>query len=186
MSPTRSIEAKKEKKRFLCKSATTRKSRICTPYYTPVAEITRFIEEKQNWISKTLQKRSQELLLNKEKDYITGEIFYYLGQSYPLEAHFEPMENTGVVFWNNQFFLNCPANRDMRKYYFIRWYKRKAKEYVRARVEHFSRALNLQPRGTRITSANAAMGLLFGRQFPGFQFPPDDGAAGCDRLRHHP
>ena len=170
--------SKKRRKTISLQIGNNSEIKVYTPYFTPVAEITRFIEEKQNWISQTIQKRSQELLLNKEKDYITGEIFYYLGQSYPLEAHFEPMENTGVVFWNNHFFLNCPANRDMRKYYFIRWYKRKAKEYVSARVEYFSRELEpstcMAP-GLRLP---IAMGLLFGRQFPGFQFPPDDGAAG--------
>jgi hypothetical protein len=170
--------SKKRRKTISLQIVNNSEIKICTPYYTPAAEITRFIEEKQNWISQTIQKRSQELLLNKEKDYVTGEIFYYLGQSYPLEARFEPMENTGVVFWNNQFFLNCPADRDMRKYYFILWYKRKAKEYLRARVEHFSRELNLQPRGTRITSANQRWGSCSEDNSLAFSFrlmmaPPD-------------
>lgn len=131
---------------------------IAAPYFTPADEINRFVEEKQNWISKAIQKRSQALILSKEKEYVTGETFYYLGQSYPLETRFEPLENTGVIFWDNRFFINCPANREMRKYYFIRWYKKKAKEHMSARVEHLSRELNLRHGGIRITSANQRWG----------------------------
>ncbi|HUN54253.1 MAG TPA: SprT family zinc-dependent metalloprotease [Smithella sp.] len=150
--------SKKRRKTISLQIGDNSEIRISAPYYTPIAEINRFVEEKQKWISRTIQKRSQALLLNKEKDYVTGEIFYYLGQPYPLDARFEPMENTGVILWNNSFFLNCPANRDMRKYYFIRWYKKKAKAHLSDRVEHFSQALSLQPRGIRITTANQRWG----------------------------
>ncbi|PKN52634.1 MAG: M48 family peptidase [Deltaproteobacteria bacterium HGW-Deltaproteobacteria-13] len=131
---------------------------ISAPYFTPADEINRFVEEKQDWISKAMQKRSQALHLHKEKEYVTGETFYYLGQSYPLEARFEPLENTGVIFWNNRFFLNCPAEREMRKYHFALWYKKKAKEYLNVRVEHLSRETNLQHGGIRITSARQRWG----------------------------
>ncbi|MGP8152770.1 MAG: M48 family metallopeptidase [Smithella sp.] len=150
--------SKKRRKTISLQIGNNSEIRICAPYFTPVAEINRFIEEKQNWIFKAIQKRSQALLLHKEKDYVTGEIFYYLGQSYPLEAHFEPLENTGVIFWDNHFFLNCPTNRDMRKYYFVLWYKKKAREHISARVEYFNRKLNFQPRGIRITSAKQRWG----------------------------
>ena len=132
--------------------------KIFAPYFTPMKEINRFIEEKQNWISKALQKHSPALPQNKEKEYVTGEVFYYLGQPYPLEAYFEPLENTGVIFWKNGFFLNCPANIEMRRYYFKQWYKKKAREYLNDRVAHFSRELNLQPQGIRITSAKQRWG----------------------------
>ncbi|MGD0279569.1 MAG: SprT family zinc-dependent metalloprotease [Smithella sp.] len=150
--------SKKRRKTISLQIGNNSEITICAPYYTPVVEINRFVEEKQNWISKTIQKRSQASLLNKKKDYIKGEFFYYLGQPYPLEAYFEPLENTGVIFWNSRFFLNCPENRDMKKYYFVLWYKKKAGEHISARVEHFSRELNLQPRATRITSAQQRWG----------------------------
>jgi predicted metal-dependent hydrolase len=150
--------SRKRKKTISLQIGNNSEVTICAPYFTPVAEINRFVEEKQNWISKAIRKHSEAQLLNKEINYVTGEIFYYLGQSYRLEVHFEPLENTGVVFWNNGFFLNCPEKRDMRKYCFVLWYKKKAKERLSARVEHFSRELNLKPRGIRITSAKQRWG----------------------------
>jgi len=33
---------------------------IAAPYFTPVAEINRFVQEKQNWIHKKIQKRKED------------------------------------------------------------------------------------------------------------------------------
>ena len=80
---------------------------IAAPYFTPIGEINRFVQEKQNWINKTIQKHKEDSIKNKAKEYITGEMFYYLGESYPLEVFFEPFENEReLVFWDNRFYLN--------------------------------------------------------------------------------
>ena len=78
---------------------------ITAPHFTPISEINRFIQEKQRWINKAIQKHKEEAVKNKAKAYITGEHFFYLGESYHLEVFFEPFENPGVFFWNNRFFL---------------------------------------------------------------------------------
>ncbi|MHB8139215.1 MAG: M48 family metallopeptidase [Smithellaceae bacterium] len=131
---------------------------VYAPYFTPVAEIDRFVEEKRSWIDRAMHRQAQLLTRHQEKAYATGEYFYYLGQTYPLETCFEPLENAGVIFWRGRFFLNCPAQRDIKKYYFVSWYKKKAKEHIPIRVGHFSRALNLQPGNIRITSARSRWG----------------------------
>ncbi len=116
------------------------------------------MQEKQNWIFKAIQKHKEEAIKTKAKEYITGEHFYYLGESYPLEVFFEPFENTGVIFWNNRFFLNAQGNKDLRKQYFVLWYKKKAQEYLRERVDFFSRMLKLKSGSLRITSAKSRWG----------------------------
>jgi len=131
---------------------------VYAPYFTPVGEISRFVEEKRSWIDRAMRRQALLLSQHQEKAYATGENFYYLGKAYPLETCFEPLENAGVIFWRGRFFLNCPAYRDMKKYYFVSWYKKKAKEHIPIRVEHFSRELNLQPGGIRITSARSRWG----------------------------
>ena len=88
---------------------------VSAPYFTPAEEINRFVEEKQNWINKTIIKQKENSLKNKTKEYETGEHFFYLGQAYPLEVFFEPFENAGVVFWNDRFYLNA---RDSSTYRF--------------------------------------------------------------------
>jgi predicted metal-dependent hydrolase len=131
---------------------------IAAPHFTPISEINRFVQEKQNWISKAIQKHKEALIKNRAKEYITGEHFYYLGESYPLEVFFEPLENAGVVFWGNRFFLNAQEKKDLRKHYFVLWYKKKAREYIGGRVDFYSKMLKLQPGSLKITSAESRWG----------------------------
>lgn len=168
---------------------------ITAPHFTPISEINRLVQEKQNWISKTIQKHKEEAIKDQAKEYIAGEYFYYLGESYRLEVFFEPFENAGVVFRDNRFLLNVKGNhgyasgnkpcdvmppfmrdwstcrfprtslskselhdKDLRKHYFVLWYKRKAREYFRERVDFFSRMLKLQPGSLKITSARSRWG----------------------------
>ena len=129
---------------------------ICAPYFTPAGEINRFVREKQNWIYRTIRKQTS--LRPKEKEYITGELFYYLGESFPLEVFFEESARKGLVFWSNRFYLNSPDAAVDGISFFVSWYKKKAGEYLSKRVEFFSRKLSLQPRQVKITSAGKRWG----------------------------
>lgn len=131
---------------------------ISAPYFTPVVEIDRFVQEKQNWIQKTIQKQKETFLSSKEKEYVTGEILYYLGEPYPLEVFFAPDEMIGLVFWDNRFYLNSPDVPATKKNYFVRWYKIKAREYLSKRVDFYGRMLNIQAGNVRITSAGSRWG----------------------------
>ena len=150
--------SRKRKKTISLQISNSSEVTIYAPYFTPIAEINHFVEEKQTWIDQTIRRQAKLLVHHKEKEYATGENFYYLGQTYPLEAFFEPLENTGVIFWNNLFFLNCPADTEMRKHYFVFWYKKKARQYLSERVDFYESMLNLTSNGVRITSAERRWG----------------------------
>jgi predicted metal-dependent hydrolase len=168
---------------------------ISAPYFTPADEINHFVKEKQNWISKSIRKHKEDSLKNKAKEYHTGENFLYLGKTYPLEVFFEPFENMGVVFWNNRFYLNAQDSstyrfphtssrksqfhdKDLRKHYFVSWYKKKAHEYINQRVDFFSRMLKFQHKSLKITSAGSRWGSCSEDNNLAFSFrlimaPPD-------------
>lgn len=143
---------------------------IAAPYFTPISEINRFVQEKQNWISKAIQKHKEALIKNKSKEYIPGEMFYYLGESFPLETFFEQNERQGLVFWDNRFYLNAPDVAAKKREYFIRWYKRKAREYFTARVDFYSRELNLRAKSVKITSAEKRWGSCSEKDNLSFSF----------------
>ena len=143
---------------------------IAAPYFTPISEINRFVREKQNWIHKAVQKHKEELIKNKAKEYITGESFYYLGESFPLEIFFEQNEMECLVFWDNRFYLNAPDVGARKREYFIKWYKRKAKEYFTERVAFYSRELNLRAKSVRITSAEKRWGSCSEKDNLSFSF----------------
>jgi predicted metal-dependent hydrolase len=127
-------------------------------YFTPVREINSFVQEKQNWIQKTIKKQKEESLQKQEKEYISGEEFYYLGKQYHLEVFFQQNEPERLVFWGDRFYLNTVKGRAKRKDFFVGWYKIKAREYLCERVESFSRQLGLFPNKVKVTSAERRWG----------------------------
>ena len=131
---------------------------VSAPYFTPVAEIDRFVREKKDWIQKAIKRQKETVFTSKEKEYITGETFYYLGEPYPLEVFFAPDEMIGLVFWDNRFYLNSPDIPATKKDHFVRWYKTKAREYLGKRVDFYGRMLNIQAGNIRITSARSRWG----------------------------
>jgi len=170
--------SRKRKKTISLQIGKSAELTVYAPYFTPVSEIDRFLEEKQRWIDKAISRQS--LLQDEEqpRSYQTGELFYYLGKPYQLESYFEPLENQGVMFWNDRFFLNCPENNTMRRHYFELWYKKKAETHFPARVEHLSRLHRLTPGGIRITKASQRWGSCSPDNTLAFSFrlmmaPPD-------------
>lgn len=152
------IRSRKRKKTISLQIGRNSEITVYAPYTTSDRDIQRFIEEKRKWIDRSIRKQVAMPAQAEKKSFVTGEPFYYLGQSYPLEAFFEPLETAGVVFWNNRFFLNCPDKPDMRRHCFIRWYKEKARQYISERVDFYSGALKLAHRGVRISSAAGRWG----------------------------
>lgn len=152
------VRSAKRRKTISLQIGVDSKITIYAPRFTPLAEIDRFIREKQPWIDRTMAKQAARPVSPLKKSYGSGEHFFYLGQRYPLESYFEPLENAGVMFWNNRFFLNCPENEDLKKHYFISWYKKKARSHLTGRVDLLGGMLKLTPGGVRITSAESRWG----------------------------
>jgi len=151
---------------------------IAAPYFTPAAEINRFVQEKQNWIHKTIQKRKEDSIKNKSREYINGEMFYYLGESFPLETFFEQNERKGLVFRGNRFYLNTADATEKGIFCFVSWYKKKAREYINQHVDFFSREIGVLPRKINITSAEKRWGSCSADDNLSFSFrlimaPPD-------------
>ncbi|MGA2781485.1 MAG: SprT family zinc-dependent metalloprotease [Smithella sp.] len=143
---------------------------IAAPYFTPIGEINRFVQEKQNWIHKAIQKHKEEAIKNKTKEYITGKMFYYLGESFPLETFFEKNERKGLVFWGNRFYLNTADAAAKGMFYFVAWYKKKAKQHLRKRVDFFSHELKLRAKSVKITSAEKRWGSCSAEDKLSFSF----------------
>jgi predicted metal-dependent hydrolase len=131
---------------------------VSAPYFTPGSEISRFLQEKQSWIDKTIQKQEIKQQLIKKKEYVTGEEFYYLGETYPLETFWDENLPAGLVFWGNRFYLNCREGEAKGKQYFLKWYKSKALEFFSKRIDFLSNHLQLKPGNLRITSAQQRWG----------------------------
>jgi predicted metal-dependent hydrolase len=164
------IRSRKRKKTLSLQIGSRSEITVQAPYHMPAAEIQRFVKEKQAWIEKSLRRQALQQASHSKKACETGEQFYYLGEACPLEAFFDPLENPGVVFRNNRFFLNCPPNRPMRKYYLTAWYRKQARAYLAGRVDFFGRRLGFTAAGIRITSAERRWGSCSEKNHLSFAF----------------
>jgi predicted metal-dependent hydrolase len=164
------IRSRKRKKTISLQIGNHSEITVQAPYHTPATEIQRFVKEKQGWIEKSLRRQATLQASCPKKAYQTGETFYYLGEACPLEAFFDPLENPGVVFRDNRFFLNCPADRQMRKYYLTNWYRKQARQHLTRRVDFYSRLLHLTSAGIRITSAEKRWGSCSEKNHLSFAF----------------
>lgn len=126
---------------------------VSAPFFTKDSEINRFIQEKQNWIQKTIQKQKELQLQETVKQYVSGEEFFYLGKPYPLEVFFQRGLPAGLVFWGNRFYLNCEKGAVQGRHYFSRWYKTSACKYIHERINRLGESLRLLPGKIRISSA---------------------------------
>ena len=109
------IRSKKRKKTLSLQIGGNSEITVYAPYATPAREIHQFVEAKRDWIDRAMRRQAAMPASLPSRSFVTGEQFYYLGKSYPLETFFEPLENAGVVFWNDRFFLNCQENTEMKK-----------------------------------------------------------------------
>ncbi len=151
---------------------------VSAPYFTPLTEIDNFIRSKTDWIKKAIARQQQEKKEIGEKQYRGGEAFYYQGKKYPLEIievrDFQPC----LVFSGRRFYLNSPGTKETGEKLFAFWYKARAKEYLTARVEHFSRIFGCPKTAVKITSARNRWGSCGAENNISFSFrlmmaPPD-------------
>ena len=143
---------------------------IRAPFFTSVTEINRFVAEKQNWIERTIRKRKAQNALRVNRQWVTGETLYYLGEPYPLNVFSDPWASEGVTLKDHGFDLNAGKNSDLKKYHVVRWYKETAKTIIRQRTDFFSRMLQLPYGNLTITSAQKRWGSCSAQNDLSFSF----------------
>ena len=125
---------------------------IQAPCGVPRSEIDRFFKSKHDWIHRKIGEKEEVRADSGPREFSPGEMFLFLGFSYPLIV--DDANNSGdpLNFSGRQFILKSDYVRHARDL-FIQWYKDKAREYIEERTRHYSLILDLQPRHVRIGNA---------------------------------
>jgi len=97
--------------------------------------IEKFVQEKEGWIRKHLEKHSGLTRINHGKKYAGGEQHLLMGKSYPLRLT-ESAESF-VRQIDNVIEVGINDTRDILKIRLLmeRWYRQKAREYLACRFE---------------------------------------------------
>ena len=103
---------------------------VRAPLKASLKSIERFVQSKSVWIKKHLNSKPGIKLANKDKRYIDGEVFMFLGKEYKLlrivsaEQFVKLRENLIEVGQKD------PDNTDRTRYLMARWYLLKAREVL--------------------------------------------------------
>lgn len=129
---------------------------LSVPYHTPKAEIERFFQERRSWVIRKVSER-ERAIRETERDFVSGEKFLYLGESYPLEIEDSDRQEPSLELSSGKFILRQDQIGNARDL-FIEWYQREAQEAIVKRVKEHSHRLGLFPKGIRITNAKSRWG----------------------------
>jgi hypothetical protein len=130
---------------------------VYAPHRTPIPEIDRFVREKQSWLRKKIRESGERQKKIRIKNYVKGEIFFFLGEPYPLKIGAAALGCDKLDFLCGQFVL-AEDSALQGKELFVDWYRKSAQEYIGERVDHFSQALKLIPKGVKISNARCRWG----------------------------
>ena len=151
------VRSKKRKKTISLQVKADGTAVVCAPHRTPIPEIDKFVREKESWLWRKIRENGERQKESKARKYATGEIFFFLGEPYPLRIEAAALGCDKLAFLCGQFVLASDKVLQGREL-FVDWYRKSAQEYIRERVDHFSQALNLIPRGIRISNARRRWG----------------------------
>lgn len=127
---------------------------IRAPIKTSNAYIDKLLYEKRFWISKKQEWMLQQQQLIKKKEFVNGEDFLYLGNTYKLFI----IDNAKapLTFENN--FLLSQSCLDKAKELFIQWYKEQALQKILERVGFYCSGAGLKYNKVRVTNAQKRWG----------------------------
>lgn len=107
--------------------------KVRVPKWLSQKKIDEVIEQKQDWINKKLQYFQQnQREIPKEKEYISGESFYYLGKQYKLKV--TESESNSIERTRDTIFINKTKSRNAKNI-LIKWFSDLAKEVFEERLK---------------------------------------------------
>ena len=117
------------------------KIEVVAPLDVSDTEIDSVVKKKKFWLYKTINKTKEKVSNRLKKEYISGELFWYLGKRYRLDVC--NCEHEGLKFQYSKFILNY-KDRDKAEQYFKEFYKSKAKEKLTTQVAKYAKQMGVQ------------------------------------------
>lgn len=139
---------------------------VRAPLRVSVSFIDAFIERHTEWIRRSVARMRSRLSLSEHR-YDDGELFWYLGERYPLRV--SEIGKLSVNFLDNEFVL-LRRFRSRAKERLCAWYRREAKKILSERVAYFARKHGFAYRSVRINAARTRWGSCSGKGSLNFTF----------------
>ena len=130
---------------------------IQVPFYTPQADIDRFLKEKNQWLQQKILQQQVRKDDQQARAFIPGERFPYLGETYMLKIDERADAGEALTFTGREFLLRRHALSGIRILFHL-WYQKQARLHLEERVRHFSALMGLFPRKVTVNNARSRWG----------------------------
>ena len=139
---------------------------VRAPFFMNYNEIQHVVLRHRRWIINKL-KYIRSLPYIPEKQFVSGESFWYLGNTYKLNIVDGQKER--LIFTNNEFYLRSDV-KDRARDVFVNWYKKETFEIVQDRANFYAAKCGVSFKGIRITSAEKRWGSCSGNNSINFSY----------------
>lgn len=126
---------------------------VAAPAELPTERIHAIVTKRAGWI---VRRTAAGLLLPPPKRFVSGESLPYLGRQVRLTVQHAAAKRTDLKFQHWSFDLVVPASlsgderRSAARSAAIRWYRRRASERLRGRVQRWAQIVGIEPPAVQI------------------------------------
>lgn len=124
---------------------------VAVPNKADVAQIEKAVRGKLCWVFTKLTEKALLFQPTPEKEYVSGEGFYYLGRSYRLflVADHPETDSVPLRLVNGRFTLKR-QDQPRAAALFVRWYTEQARAWIERRVRELAPRTGQQPKRVRV------------------------------------
>ncbi len=139
---------------------------VHAPKGTPVESVLRLIEDKWQVIQEKSKEKQDRLLGPQKKNYIHGESFLYLGDSFPIQIHHDStISQDRVVFDEETLHIYVKQLEDDNiKQALKRFYYQRCKALVEKSISSYQGNFKTKPRSIRISDSKTNWGTCDSRR----------------------
>lgn len=125
---------------------------VKAPIGVPERIIIAKVKDKAEWIIKKLDYYKEMNFIPREREFINGETFMYLGEEYTLkiERNLKITEPKVELKYDSLIVTTADGNKECIKNALEKWYKLKAFEIITSRVKHFQLFFDFVPKEIRV------------------------------------
>lgn len=127
---------------------------VRAPLFATLRDVQRVVHDKRHWIVTKQEMVRERMALKKNKEFIQGEDFLYLGKTYLLEL----VKGLSKPVRLAENIRVSGSEKENVKSVLIKWYKAEALKIITERVGYFATRNGLQVKSVKISNAKKRWG----------------------------
>ncbi len=130
------------------------------PRETKDNNVENMLKTKWEWIINKSEEMKEKTRGFKKKEYVEGENFLYLGESYPISIVVNKLtKNSDITLEDDRLIITInEQNDELIKKILTKFYKQKCKRLIESRIRYYQQHFKSKPKSIKITSNKKTWG----------------------------